>query len=635
MNRNRWFQIVFSLGALACLLGAASLVPYVNEERTVLQLTAGTEIGESMPPHMAVATAALGPFRGLLVDFFWYRADRLKTEGKYYEANTLSRWITTLQPRFPAVWRFQAWNMAYNISVATHTKEERWDWVNKGIRLLRDEGIIYNPRNVYMYLELAWTFWHKIADTADDAHWYYKGQLAHEWQQVMGTPNVGATADEVIEAFKPIAEAPETISQLVQQTPEVGPLLDELAEIGIEPNGELLRYLGGLAMYNYVAQPIFSDWPILVRRSDLHPRLAEILQDKDRVEEIKALLAFLRHRILIKDYNMKPKLMLETMETYGPLDWRHPCAHSIYWALVGVTVSDEVRYRDFREMTQLGNTHRLNVMSVQRLMDAGLMTYDPITGYLGEQPDPRFMPYYDKAMWRAIESLERRGSIMDSVVKSYKDGHENFLLKCVVYLYLWGEEQQAQEMFDRAADLYSQRPHNIRQGTFLEGVEEFVLKWVKQNVDTMENTRQFIDGSVRRGIEQGLAAGNFKRWEYLLTVAQKIHKQYQDEKVITTIDKQNRNALPSFGKMVAEVYANVLQAPAFHPLYKSRIWHNTPLGLRKATYNALRQPLSMQARALGLDFDRLYPRPPGLEMPKPETDEQEKEEPKVGTVERK
>jgi len=627
--------MAFSLGALACLLGAASLVPRVNEERTLRQLHAGTEIGESMPPHMAIATAALGPFRGLLVDFFWYRANRLQTDGKYYEANTLSRWITTLQPRFPAVWRFQAWNMAYNISVATHTKEERWDWVNKGIRLLRDEGIIYNPRNVYMYLELAWTFWHKIADSADDAHWYYKGQLAHEWQQVMGTPNIGATAKEVIDAFRPIAEAPETVGELIQQTPEVGPLLDELAEMGIEPNDQLLLYLGGLAMYNYMPQPIFTDWPILVRRSDLDPRLAEILQDEDRVDELKALLAFLRSRILRDYYHMKPDRMLETMETYGPLDWRHPCAHSLYWALVGVTVSDEVRYRDFQELTQLGNTHRLNVMSIQRLMDAGLFTYDPMTGYLGEQPDPRFMPYYDEAMWRAIKSLEKRGAIMDSVIKSYRDGHENFLLKCVVYLYLWGEEEQAKQMYDRAAELYSQRKHNILTGTYLHGMEEFVLKWIKQNVDTMENTRQFIDGSVRRGVEQGLAVGNYKRWEYLLTVAKKIHKQYQDEMVITTIDEQNRNALPAFTQMVAEVYANVMQTPAYNPLYKSRIWHNTPMILRKATYHPLRQPLARQARALGLDYDRLYPRPPGLEDPKPRTDEQKPEEPKVGTVERK
>jgi len=513
-------------------------------------------------------------------------------------------------------------------------KEGRWVRVKERVRLLRDEGILYDRRNVHMYLELAWTFWHQIADSADDAHWFYKVQFAHEWQQVMGTPNIGATAREVIEAFRPIAEAPETINQLVKQTPEVGPLIDELAEIGFEPNDELLLYLGELAMFNYMAQPIFTDWPIYVARKQPDPRLAKILRDKDRVDEIKALLAFLRHRILIDRYHMTPKLMLQTMEANGPLDWRHPCAHSLYWALIGITVADDVRRRDSQGPPQFRKIRRLQVMSVQRLMDAGLLTYDPITCYLGEQPDPRFMPYYDRAMWRAIKSLEKRGASMDSVIKSYKDGHENFLLKCVCYLYLWGEEQQAQEMFDRAADLYGQRPHNVRSGTYLHGLEELVLKWVRQNVDTMENVRQFIDGSIRRGIEQGLATGTFKRWEYLLTVAKKIHKQYRDEMVVTPIDKQNRHTLPPFSQMVAEVYASFMQTPAFHPLYKTRIWHNTPLALRKATYNALRQPLSTQAKALGLDFDRLYPRPPGLKEQKPKTNEQEEEEPRAGTVER-
>jgi hypothetical protein len=64
---------------------------------------------------------AMGAFRGIFVNWLWMRANDLKEQGKYYEAVDLAKTITRLQPRFPRVWAFHAWNLAYNISVATNT----------------------------------------------------------------------------------------------------------------------------------------------------------------------------------------------------------------------------------------------------------------------------------------------------------------------------------------------------------------------------------------------------------------------------------------------------------------------------------------------------------------------------------
>jgi tetratricopeptide (TPR) repeat protein len=627
MSRNRWIQIAFMLVACACLAGAASLVPSINKQRIELQLNPGAEIGESLPPHIAVATAALGPFRGFLVDMLWHRANYLQTEGKYYEANTLSNWITTLQPRFGAVWVFQSWNMSYNISVATHTKEERWDWVNKGIQLLRDKGIVLNPDTVYLYREIAWTFWHKIAAISDDAHWYYKAQLAEEWQQIMGTSNIGATAEQTIEAFRAIATAPDTVEQLIAEDPKVGALLDEFAamDFGVDsagkpimvggPNRRFLEYLGQLAMHNFTAEPIFIDLPMLVRPMNmmqLHPRLPEILQDEQWVAPIRAFLAFVRRQVLINDYHMDPQRMLDTMETYGPLDWRHACSHALYWAMAGVQRSDQVRFRDFREMTQFGNTMRLNVMSIDRLMRTGKLSFDVVTGYVGLQPDVRFIPYYDKAMERAIKSMEGDESMV-TVIKSYYDGHENYLLRLVYFLFLWGDEEQAEQFFRRAEDLYGQEKYHVSHGTFTNGVEEFVLNYLKQNKDSMVNVRQFIDASVRRGIEDGLLVGEMERWEYVTGRAKKMHEHFQKEMVTTTIDKkQNRNALPAFPAMVSEIYVNYMQTPTDHPEYKHRIWVNTPLKIRRETYDRLKQPLAQLAKRFQLDFETFFQKPAGM-----------------------
>ena len=60
---------------------------------------------------------ALGGFRGLISNFLWIRANDLQQDDKFFEAAQLADWITDLEPHFAQVWKFQAWNMAWNISV--------------------------------------------------------------------------------------------------------------------------------------------------------------------------------------------------------------------------------------------------------------------------------------------------------------------------------------------------------------------------------------------------------------------------------------------------------------------------------------------------------------------------------------
>ncbi|NLH16476.1 MAG: hypothetical protein GX455_07855, partial [Phycisphaerae bacterium] len=142
--------IVLASAILGCgLLGLAGtrLAP-LTQSRQEMGLVATTPL-ENAPPSLAFATVAMGAFRGLVVDVLWMRADHLKEKGLFFDAKQLAEWITTLQPRFAAVWDFHAWNMAYNISVAVPNTqwEERWRWVRNGYELLRDKAIPLNPKS--------------------------------------------------------------------------------------------------------------------------------------------------------------------------------------------------------------------------------------------------------------------------------------------------------------------------------------------------------------------------------------------------------------------------------------------------------------------------------------------------------
>ena len=152
---------------LAALVGSATVAGVIQKQRNDLNLVVKMEGVEGMPPHVAVVTAALGTFRGLAVDILWARADHLQMEGEFYEAQTLAQWITTLQPRFPKVWWFQSWNMAWNITAATQVPAERWGWVSRGIDLLRSRGIPLNPQAANLYFDLSWIFQNKIGRVGD------------------------------------------------------------------------------------------------------------------------------------------------------------------------------------------------------------------------------------------------------------------------------------------------------------------------------------------------------------------------------------------------------------------------------------------------------------------------------------
>ncbi|MBT4768341.1 MAG: hypothetical protein HOO04_08265, partial [Phycisphaerae bacterium] len=152
--RDRWIQFGSVGIAIVGLAIGGSMLPSLSDqaERHSLRYTDVTV--DNAPPIVALGTA-IGALRGLVVDYLWIKLNLMQDEGLYYDMLEDARLITKLQPRFPQVWIFHGHNMAYNISVLTNTPEERWDWVNKGIRLIRDEGLRYNPNEPLLYKDLA------------------------------------------------------------------------------------------------------------------------------------------------------------------------------------------------------------------------------------------------------------------------------------------------------------------------------------------------------------------------------------------------------------------------------------------------------------------------------------------------
>ena len=293
-----------SVGGLALGLVVAVAVlalnwRYLERQQVEDQLNRALD-NKDIPPTLAFTTQAVGPLRGLITNALWWRTLRLQDDGNYFEAIQLADWISSLQPRLTRVWTWQSWNMAYNISATIDDREERWKWITEGIKLLRDKGLRYNPRDALISTELAQTFMQKVGHDPEHARYYQTC-----WAQLMRRYLRDGNRAEL----EALATAPDTVAEL-RQRPGVAALLAAGAAAGVD-------------LLSRDASPPASGQPVAAAS-----RLLQEPQHRAAAEEVRLYLA---KKGLRADLNLDPVHMLAIDREYGPLDWRLYQAHVLYW----------------------------------------------------------------------------------------------------------------------------------------------------------------------------------------------------------------------------------------------------------------------------------------------------------------
>jgi hypothetical protein len=432
----------------ACLIAAAAILfcvsarmqALLNVERKDLGLTRLTPL-ENAPPVLAFTSVALGGFRGLIANALWMRASDLQNEDKFFEMVQLADWITQLEPHFVDVWRVQAWNMAYNISVKFKDPEDRWHWVERGVQLLRDQAIPLNPAETLIYRDLSWLYQHKIGQNLDDAHMLYKLRLAQEMQPILGG------------------------------RPDFDTLLDPKTE-----------------------------------------------QDKERVRE------------LVQVYKMDPKLIKIVDEEYGPLDWRLPDAHAIYWAELGrerATTNDQetLRRSIYQTMQQAAIRGGSLGHSITNVTTNNFMLW----------PNLELVPKVNAA-YEKMRDEEARTSLKGNI----ETAHKNFLKQAIYLLYEDGREKDAAYWFNYLRTTYTNafvgRQANISLDDYALG------QIITDNGETdMNKVSDSIYGMFHLGFVC-LVSDDEDRYINYQNLAQKIWKHYHEK--IGDISKQRLQLHP-------------------------------------------------------------------------------------------
>ena len=93
-------------------------------------------LGEIDPASETIKLATLG-LRGVAVNLLWEKANYYKKVEDWTNLTATLEQLAKLQPNFITFWKFQAWNLTYNVSVEFDDYRDRYYYVRRGIEFLQ------------------------------------------------------------------------------------------------------------------------------------------------------------------------------------------------------------------------------------------------------------------------------------------------------------------------------------------------------------------------------------------------------------------------------------------------------------------------------------------------------------------
>jgi hypothetical protein len=487
---SRVKKILLLLLTAALVFSSGQIQKSLNRDRERLGLT-HAEVLQNAPPLLAFTTVALGGFRGLISNFLWIRANDLQDSDKYFEAAQLADWITDLEPHFSQVWIFQGWNMAFNISVKFKDFSDRWRWVNSGIALLRDQGLLYNPDDILIHRELAWFYQFKIGGNLDDANIYYKQAWASEM-----TPFFGA-------------------------------------------NGTNFESL-------------------------IHPQTAG--------QRTNAL-------VLREKYKIDPVFAQKTDAQYGPLDWRLPEAHAIYWFAHGLEMAKENPGKVKQD--DLITLRRGIYQSMLQAFHHGRKIDDPFSDQFAVEPNLELIPKVNDSYLQMYAEETDQGQ-KDGILKA----HRNFLKDAVYFLYENNRVADAAKWYKMLGEKYPDKTileHDTNSFPRNLTLEDYAAQRIQDELgDTSQERTTGVVAGLLQNSYVALAMGQDDRSAGFKLLARQVYDHYGSK----TSDHGKGNArtpLPPFDVMDRTILNDLLNTQKPLLPYRARAEIRSQLGMLAET----------------------------------------------------
>ncbi len=262
-----------------------------------------------------------------------------------------------------------------------------------------------------------------------------------------------------------------------------------------------------------------------------------------------------RSRLLKEKYKMDAVVMKEVDEKYGPLEWRLPEAHAIYWGFFGLEkVSDQPLKKD-----DFITLRRLIFQGLQLAFHRGRMIYpSPNSEMFIYGPNLEIVKHVSDAY---IE----QASLEPDKNQHILTGHRNFLLTAVYFLYSYGRVSAANDWFAYTKKQYPDYP-DIQGKT----MEQYAFDRVQEEVGSTDpnRIRAVLEGYIEQHLVD-LSIGEEDHGQQMLALARKIHARYTES--IGDISRV-RVGLPPFPEIYQVVLKRLLsQEYGFDPVLRAQL----------------------------------------------------------------
>ncbi len=133
-----------------------------------------TNLGDVDPASATMNLVLLG-MRGVATNLLWLEHEEFKRTKQWAQMKAAANSIILLQPHFLQVWRYQGWDLAYNVSAEWDAVPDRYYWVKEGGKFTMT-GATRNSRHPELFWETGRILGQKVGRSDEWAYFrkYFK-----------------------------------------------------------------------------------------------------------------------------------------------------------------------------------------------------------------------------------------------------------------------------------------------------------------------------------------------------------------------------------------------------------------------------------------------------------------------------
>lgn len=250
-------------------------------------------------------------------------------------------------------------------------------------------------------------------------------------------------------------------------------------------------------------------------------------------------------------YNIDPVFAQNVQDEWGPLDWRLPESHAIYWGALGLKKSEE--HPDKVVQSNVIMVRRIIYQSMMQAFEAGEIIDNPFGGRAELGPNLAIIPKTNLAYEKMMQ--EDPGDAHNIAI-----AHRNFLLNATYYLYEANRVADAKKWYEKVREEYPDKTilqNDVNSFPKNVSLDEYCVYRVQGvSTDTSpQDTTAAIEGLLATSYED-LAIGQDDRFAGLRNLAIKVYETYSGK--TSKYKDKDRVGLPKFKDMDTFVLSKLL-----------------------------------------------------------------------------